>query len=219
MRALAPESALTATGPAAAEVVLPKAVKIDARPFANPHISIEGEAPMAGFVLRSIPLDREPRIMFGAVRGNPGHAATCGPDRGPNDDLFIFGWLRVEGELAYELPPGRYVWTAVTDGSPLRVRMQLPELRGALEITPDLPAAVQVRTLDAEQAGPPTSTVFSGAGVLATPGVLIGRMTPRTQRSRRRDAHACSEVQRNHLASAPPATDPPCARTPTTGSR
>lgn len=174
---LGPASALSATDSGSIEVELPKAARLSNQSFDNPNISIDGSGPVAGFTLRRLPLSAVPPQMVVGVRAGNGGSEACGGVCGPDDGIVVFGTILDADDQSYELPAGRYVWSAITAGAPLRVSLRLPSLTGgSVQVEPLSRLGARVRQLTAQPGTVPGSTLFAGTETLTHQGVVFTRL-------------------------------------------
>jgi hypothetical protein len=180
---LAGTNVLTSTGPGAIEVELPLPVTLDMTTWDNPSVSVTGSAPVVGFVLRQIPAgDGQEEVPFAVIgaRGKVSEVACEGRPCDGNDELMISPTKSPDGGLTRQilLEPGRYMWSAISDGSPVTVTLTFADLLGELHVQPTHAWGARVAEPEG-RTGDLGETTFGAADVLASRGMLFGSMSVR----------------------------------------
>ena len=170
---LGADNVLSATTSGSVEVEISEPILIDAAKFGNTSVSLTGKGPVVGFVLRSLPVSATSNMV--TVLRSGVASATCGRPCAANDGLRVFGWSGPNEDRFFELPAGRYLWSAITEGEAgsVRATLHLENLSGSREFVSTAPFAARALEMAARPGSWPYSKVFAETASLATRGMIF----------------------------------------------
>jgi hypothetical protein len=157
------------------ELPSPVVVHFDEDPVTQPSFKVEGGGPFAGIALYQLGRSDFPAV---AVAGRFQKDLVCVTDSCP--ELFSAAGQSTGEQLAWDpqeatLAPGRYRLLLVSDGTPVRATIKLPELSGSKTFTPTNPTHTHtVTSLERIDPFPMDNLdVFTGKSTLDSHGIVF----------------------------------------------